>query len=140
MRQEPETFWLWLLGNAFIFGLAGAAYATGIRISRLRRVTHWDPGPGRPIPPPLQAHMAWGFLTGLFTLLVTLNAFSQGLGSPAAVALLAGVLLSVLTGAARTFLGGSGTMHLLVTASAGAALAAALVAFLIQAATGLTVP
>lgn len=129
-----------MAGNVFVFGLAAAAYATGIRIARLRRVTHWTPGPGRPLPPHVQAHMAWGFLTGLFSLIVTLNSFSLGLGGPAAVAFLAGVALSVLTGAARTFLGGSGTMHLFVTASSGAALAAALVAFIMQAADSLPAP
>lgn len=140
MTPPPFSLWTWLLGNAFVFGLAAAAYATGIKIARLRRVTHWTPGPGRPIPPQLQTHMAWGFLTGLFTLLVTLNAFSLGVGGPASVAFLAGVALSVLTGAARTFLGGSGTMHLVVTASSGAALAAALVAFIMQAVASLPAP
>ncbi len=140
MTPPPFSFWAWLAGNAFVFGLAGAAYATGIKIARLRRVTHWTPAPGRPLPPHVQAHMAWGFLTGLFALLVTLNAFSLGLGGPAAVAFLAGVALSVLTGAARTFLGGSGTMHLVVTASSGAALAAALVSFIMQAVASLPSP
>lgn len=102
-----------VVGTALGYALAVAAYVSGLRIRRLRRLPDWDLRPGRPLPEPVQWHLLVGVAAGLLLFLAALTSLGapevRGLPLPT----LAAAFLAVLSGAARVFLGGSGRLHLL---------------------------
>lgn len=119
--EEPNL--VLLLGTAFAYVLLAIAYATGFRIMRMSRLPDWIIGAGKPVPPALQSHMAWGFVAGLFLFLGGLNALTAGGGLLPVITMGAAALI-VISGAARVHMGGSGRLHLAAALAGLAAFAA----------------
>ncbi len=122
-----------LLATAFAYVLLIIAYLTGFRIWRMSRLPDWDAGAGKPAPPALQAHMAWGGVAGLFLVLGSLNALSAaGEAGPLPVVVLAATALTVISGVARVYMGGGGRLHLLAALAGLIAFGAGAVALVRQ--------
>lgn len=130
----PNQLWTWVVVSVLSFGLVIVAYTTGLRISPMRKLPQLEMASGKPIPPALQNHMMWGFGAGVLFLLGGLNTQSWGVSNPGTVATMAGAFLTVLSGAARTFMGGSGRLHLLAAYGSLAAFLAGLAFSAMQAA------
>lgn len=110
---EPGDLWRYITGTAASFAALVMAYTTGLRILRLLRLHDLTLAYGKRTPEPLQWHMVWGLATGALFLVGELTVMSWGAGGWISPLTLAFTALAVVSGLGRTFMGGSGRLHMI---------------------------
>lgn len=109
---EPGDIWRYAIGMIASLATLVMAYISGLRILRLLRLHDLTLAYGRRIPEPLQWHMVWGLATGALFLFGELTVMSWGAGGWISPLTLAITAIAVISGLARTFMGGSGRLHM----------------------------
>ncbi len=113
MELEQGQLWQYIAGTAGAFLALILAYTSGLKIMRIARVQDLQASYGKRMPEQLQWHMVLGLATGALFLVVELSIMSWGAGGWTSPAALGATALVGISGLARTFMGGSGRLHMI---------------------------